>query len=177
MTEKIVFKTGLTGAGQDGIYLAAGSPGAGGAGGDGGSNGAAGSPGLVRLIFVLPTGSPPRCGARAARRRAGVAPPTCGHTTLMGTPQTSPAARPLRQRVAHAQDSVACANWRPARVCSSPEDVIDCPHLRAVTSCKRKAVTRLARPANLFCSNEVLISSGRKSSWESPIRHVIMNSL
>ena len=63
MTEKIVFKTGLTGAGQDGIYLAAGSPGAGGAGGDGGSNGAAGSPGLMRLIFVLPTGSPPplRC--------------------------------------------------------------------------------------------------------------------
>ena len=146
MTEKIVFKTGLTGAGQDGIYLAAGSPGAGGAGGDGGSNGAAGSPGLVRLIFVLPTGSPPRCGARSARRRAGVAPPTCGHTTLMGTPQTSPAARPLRQGLrtlktlwrAQTGDPHASAHRRRKSSMS---------HLRAMTSCKRKAVTRLARPA------------------------------
>ena len=126
--------------------------------------------------LCCPRVHPPRCGARAARRRAGVAPPTCGHTTLMGTPQTSPAARPLRQGLRtlktlwRAQTGDPHASARRRRKSSMS-------HLRAMTSCKRKAVTRLARPANLFCSNEVLISSGRKSSWESPIRHVIMNSL
>ena len=116
MTEKIVFKTGLTGAGQDGIYLAAGSPGAGGAGGDGGSNGAAGSPGLVRLIFVLPTGSPPplRCqGCKMAgwpcwlAGRAGVAPPTCGHATLMGIETAY-----LRPAQPHGRCDKGCARSR-----------------------------------------------------------------
>ena len=164
MTEKIVFKTGLTGAGQDGIYLAAGSPGAGGAGGDGGSNGAAGSPGLVRLIFVLPTGSPPplRCqGCKTAgwRGAADVRPHHAdGHTS------DQPSRAAAATRAAHAQDSVACANWRPARVCSSPEEVIDVPpscHDKLQTESRHAACSACRqRPANFFRSNEVLISSG-----------------